>query len=150
MPDPGGQALENQTILVGVDASPNAEKAANFALQLAATARARLLLVFVVPPYMPEAEFPPPNVLEIMETEREAAELTLKELGAKLEGKGVKIATQVLLGNPASELSRISGNPEVAMVTIGKTGKGAIARLLLGSVALSLARSCPKPLVIVP
>src|SRR5262249_28740717 len=150
MPDPGGQALENQTILVGVDASPIAEKAANFALQLAATARARLLLVFVVPPYMPEAEFPPPNVLEIMETEREAAELTLKELGAKLEGKGVKIATQVLLGNPASELSRISGNPEVAMVTIGKTGKGAIARLLLGSVALSLARSCPKPLVIVP
>jgi nucleotide-binding universal stress UspA family protein len=36
------------------------------------------------------------------------------------------------------------------MITVGKTGKGAIARLLLGSVALALARTCPKPLVIVP
>jgi len=142
--------LETKIILVGFDASPMGEKAASFALQLAGAARARVLLVFVVPPYVPEAEFPPPNVPQIMEMERQAAELALKEIRAKLEGKGVEIATQVLLGNPANELSRLAENPEVAMVIIGKTGKGAIARLLLGSVALELARNCPKPLTIVP
>ena len=142
--------METKTILVGFDNSPTGEKAASFAVQLAAAARARVLLVFVVPPFVPEAEFPPPNVPQIMEMERQAAELALKEIRAKLEGKGVEIATQVLLGNPADELSRLSENPEVAMVIIGKTGKGAIARLLLGSVALQLARNCPKPLTIVP
>jgi nucleotide-binding universal stress UspA family protein len=88
--------------------------------------------------------------VEIMQTERQAAELALKEMRTKLEGKGVEIATQVLLGNPAEELNRLCEKPEVGMITVGKTGKGAIARLLLGSVALALARSCPKPLVIVP
>jgi len=142
--------LETQTIVVGFDGSPHGEKAANFALQLAGAAKARLLLVFVVPPYMPEAEFPPPDVPEIMETEREAAELTLKEIRTKLGGKGVEIDSQVLLGNPADELSRLADNREVAMVVVGRTGKGAIARLLLGSVPLALARNCPKPLTIVP
>ena len=142
--------METQTIVVGFDASANGEKAANFALQFAAAARARLLLVFVVPPYVPEAEFPPPNVPEMMEMEGEAAELALKEMRAKLEGKGVEIATQVLFGNPADELFRLSEKPEVAMVIVGRTGKGALARLLLGSVPLALARKCPKPLTIVP
>lgn len=142
--------MKNQTIVIAYDGSPNAEKAANFALQIATTSRARLLLVFVVPPYVPEADFPPPNVVEIMETEREAAELTLKGMQTKLEGKGVEIATQVLLGNPADELVRFCENPEVGMVAVGKTGKGAIARLLLGSVAQALVRNCPKPLVLVP
>lgn len=142
--------MSGQTIVVGFDGSPNGEKAANFALQLATTSRARLLLVFVVPPYVPEAEFPPPNVVEIMQVERQAAELALKEMRTKLEGKGVEIAAQVLLGNPADELARVCENPEVGMVAVGKTGKGALARLLLGSVALELARNCPKPLVIVP
>jgi len=142
--------VKKQTIVVAYDGSPNAEKAANFALQIATTSGARLLLVFVVPPYVPEAEFPPPNVVEIIETEREAAELTLKDIRTKLEGKGVEIGTQVLLGNPADELVRFSQNPEVGMVAVATTGKGAIARLLLGSVAEALVRHCPKPLVLVP
>jgi len=142
--------LNIKTIVIGFDGSPHAEKAANFALQLATSVRARLLLVFVVPPYVPEAEFPPPNVVEIMQVERQAAELALKEMRTKREGKGAEIATQVLLGNPAEELARLCENPEVGMLTVGKTGKGALARLLLGSVTLVLARACPKPLVIVP
>jgi nucleotide-binding universal stress UspA family protein len=100
--------LTVKTIVIGFDGSPNGEKAANFAFQLATSVHARLLLVFVVPPYVPEAEFPPPNVVEIMQTERQAAEFALKEMRTKLEGKGVEIATQ------------------------------------------ALARTCPKPLVIVP
>ena len=138
------------TILTGFDASPQAEDAAYFALELAKALRARLLLVFVVPPYVPTAEFPPPNVLEIMEVEQRAAEETLKEMQAKLDAKGVEIATKVVLGSPADELVRLSENPDVRTVAVGKTGKGAIARALLGSVALTLARTCPKPLVIVP
>jgi nucleotide-binding universal stress UspA family protein len=127
-----------------------AENAAQFALYLAKQVGARLVLVFVVPPYIPTAEFPPPNVLEIMEVEQEAAEAALKEMESKLDGEGVEIATQVVIGNPADEMIRLSENPEVGAVAVGKTGKGALARVLLGSVALTLARSCRKPLVIVP
>jgi len=142
--------LNIQTILTGFDASPNAEKAAHFALQLAKALQARLLLVFVVPPYVPEAEFPPPNILEVTEVERQAAEQVLKEMQSKLEAKGVAIATQVVLGKPAEEIVRLSENPEVGMVVVGRTGKGAIARLLLGSVTHTLARTCPKPVLIMP
>ena len=139
-----------QTILIGFDASPNAEKAAHFALQLAKALQARLLLVFVVPPYMPEADFPPPNILQVTEVERQAADQALKEMQEKLDGNGVAIATQVVLGKPADELVRLSENPEVGMVVVARTGKGAIARLLLGSVTHTLARTCPKPVLIVP
>ena len=89
-----------QTILIGFDASPNAEKAAHLALQLAKGLQARLLLVFVVPPYVPEADFPPPNIVEVTEIQREAAEQTLKEMQSKLDTEGVPIATQVVLGKP--------------------------------------------------
>lgn len=139
-----------ETILIGFDASPNAEKAAHFALQLAKALQARLLLVFVVPPYMPEADFPPPNILQVTEVERQAADQALKEMQEKLDGNGVAIATQVVLGKPADELVRLSENPEVGMVVVARTGKGAIARLLLGSVTHTLARTCPKPVLIVP
>jgi len=139
-----------QTILTAFDASPNAEKAAHLALQLAKGLQARLLLVFVVPPYMPEADFPPPNILEVTEVEREAAEETLKDMQSKLDTEGVAIATQVVLGKPGEEIVRLSENPEVGMVVVGRTGKGAIARLLLGSVTHTLARTCPKPVLIVP
>jgi len=142
--------LNIQTILIGFDASPNAEKAAHFALQLAKALQARLLLVFVVPPYMPEADFPPPNILQVTEVERQAADQALKEMQEKLDGNGVAIATQVVLGKPADELVRLSENPEVGMVVVARTGKGAIARLLLGSVTHTLARTCPKPVLIVP
>jgi nucleotide-binding universal stress UspA family protein len=138
------------TILTGFDGSPQAEDAAYFALELAKALRARLLLVFVVPPYVPTAEFPPPNLFEIMEVQKRAAEETLKEMQGKLDGKGVEIASQVVLGKPADEIVRLSENPEVRTVAVGRTGKGAIARALLGSVALTLARTCPKPLVMVP
>jgi len=142
--------LNIETILIGFDASPNAEKAAHFALQLAKALQARLLLVFVVPPYMPEADFPPPNILQVTEVERQAADQALKEMQEKLDGNGVAIATQVVLGKPADELVRLSENPEVGMVVVARTGKGAIARLLLGSVTHTLARTCPKPVLIVP
>ncbi len=138
------------TIVIGYDASPIAEKAASYALELASVFRSRLLLVFVVPPYVPAAEFPPPNTVAIIEQERQAAEQALKEMQAKLDGKGVAVATRVLLGSPAAEIARLAEEPEVGTVVAGRTGKGAIARVLLGSVALTLAKTCPKPLVLVP
>ncbi len=141
---------KDQMILTGFDGSPIAELAAYFALDLASKFRAGLMLVFVVPPYIPEAVFPPVNTVEITERERKAAELVLSDMRAKLDGKGVVVDTQVLLGNPADEIARFAQNPEVGAVVVGKTGKGAIARVLLGSVTLSLARTCPKPLILVP
>jgi nucleotide-binding universal stress UspA family protein len=142
--------LKTQTIVAAFDGSPNAEKAAHFALQLAKAFQARLLLVFVVPPYMPEAELPPPNILEVEEMERLAADQTLKEMQAKLDANGVTIATQTVIGKPGEEIVRLCENPEVGMAVVGRTGKGAIARLLLGSVTQTLARTCPKPIIIVP
>jgi nucleotide-binding universal stress UspA family protein len=100
---------------------------------------------------MPEADIAPgSNALELIETQRRAAEIAVNELKPKLEGNGVTVDGEVLLGDPATEISRLCENPEMGVVIIGRSGKGAIARMLLGSVALTLVKNCPKPVIVVP
>jgi nucleotide-binding universal stress UspA family protein len=55
-----------------------------------------------------------------------------------------------LCGNEAEQLSKVANDAEVDLVVIGSHGRGALGRLLLGSVASSLARICPRPLLVVP
>ena len=58
--------------------------------------------------------------------------------------------TEVLEGSPSAEMARAANDdPEVELVIVGRSGKGALQRAVLGSVATKLAQHCDKPVMIV-
>lgn len=61
-------------------------------------------------------------------------------------------ATEVVIrvGDPSLEIVRYATSQDVDLVVMGTHGRGAVARMLLGSVAEKVVRSAPCPVVTVP
>ena len=52
-------------------------------------------------------------------------------------------------GPAAATLSRVAKGGDVDLVVVGHRARGALARLLVGSVADRLVQICPKPVLVV-
>jgi nucleotide-binding universal stress UspA family protein len=124
-------------IVVGVDGSPTAQLAAQRALELARALGASVKLVHALPPliYPPEAMMVP--TIDFDAQRLEAAEQTMKETLASLApaSKGIALESQVLKGTPAETLVEVAEHQGAQMIVVGSRGRGAVSRLLLGSVA---------------
>ncbi|HTP50336.1 MAG TPA: universal stress protein [Anaeromyxobacteraceae bacterium] len=136
-------------ILVAVDGSEAALRAARMAADVAVRFGARLTLSYVVPRLLL-----PPDVygLTIAEVEREQrahADQLIHEALVKLGASGVEVETSVLSGPPAESIAEAAAAPDVDLVVVGSRGKGAVSRMLLGSVSDRLVHICPKPILVV-
>jgi len=136
-------------ILVAVDGSEAALRAARMAADVAVRFGARLTLAYVVPRLLL-----PPDVygLTIAEVEREQrahADLLIHEALVSLGESGVEMETAVLSGPPAESIAEAAQAPDVDLVVVGSRGKGAVKRMLLGSVSDRLVHICPKPILVV-
>lgn len=137
-------------ILVGVDGSPEALKAVEVAAELAGAQRAPLVLAYVI---MPLA-FPPdaygtllPAISE--EEEREARHcLKQAELRAKRSTENVE--SLVLRGPAAEKLAEAAKSSDAQLVVVGTRGRGAVKRVLIGSVSDRLVHTCERPVLVVP
>jgi len=136
-------------ILVAIDGSEPSQKATRMAVDIASRFGARLTLVYVVPRLLL-----PPDVygLTIAEVEREQrthAERLVNETLAKLGEPGVEVDTSILSGPPAESIAEAAAAPDVDLVVVGSRGKGAAARVLLGSTSDRLVHISPKPILVV-
>ncbi len=136
-------------ILVAVDGSECSQKAARMAADIALRFGSRLTLVYVVPQMLL-----PPDVygLTLVEAEREHAayaEKLLGEAAVKLGEPGVQVDTQVLFGPPAETIAEAARAPDASLVVVGSRGRGAVARMFLGSVSDRLVHISPKPVLVV-
>ena len=137
-------------IVVGVDGSAESKQAAEFASTLAGPLGAELLLVFVA--LRPVPFGPEPYALGLAEwelTEREYANALLREMAARCSRGGAPVKTTFETGGPAEVIAELAGKEEVEFVVVGHRGRGAVKRLLLGSVADRLAQISPRPVLIV-
>lgn len=138
-------------ILLGFDDSEESRRAARMAAALAASRGSTLVVAQVVPPLMIPGDLPTFPEPQIIEQQMQDAEHEVGELVKELAGSGARVEGAVLRGFPAPELLRISEtDPDVELVVVGRAGKGAIARALMGSVSSRLAHACVKPVLIVP
>lgn len=142
--------MSTKTIVVGFDDSDPARRALAFAESLADTLGARLTLVHVVSHVYPMVgALPPVTWGEVEQAYRahakEILDKALHEVPTALQPK-----MEIRIGGGAEELSSVAESPDVIMVVVGSTGKGAITRALMGSVSGRLVRICPKPVVVVP
>lgn len=137
-------------ILVGVDGSSESRAAATFAAGLAGPSGAKLILVAVSAKGDPFASPELQTRLKVFEDEERAA-LTrmLQGLAVELRRPELTIETVVETGAPAAVLAELASSLDVDLVVVGHRGRGAMKRLLLGSVADRLVQICAKPVTVV-
>lgn len=139
-----------RNILVGYDESLPAKRALSLAEDLAIQYGARLLLVTVVP-FSPALGMglgmPPPAPTE---TEIAATRQILEREAARMRSEGRRVEVLVEVGDPASCLQAAGDRLEIDVTVLGRSGKGAVARVVMGSVTTALLHATCKPLIVVP
>ena len=139
----------SKRILVPVDLADDHPRELKFAAELARMLGAQVILLHVVdyvPTVLPvelPAGYPTPQ----LDVVRESAERKLAEVAKRFEG--LDVVTMVEIGAAAHEIVACAEREGVDQIVVGSHRHGAIARIVLGSVAERVARTAPCPVTIV-
>jgi nucleotide-binding universal stress UspA family protein len=134
------------TIICATDGSASAEKALPVATSLAKAMGGRLVLAHVNEVTVSGAGVP-------IGTGDKELQDALGEHVRKAEHEGVPVefrSAKAAAGDAASAIVRIAEDVEADLIVAGSRGRGPIAGLILGSVALRLLQSASCPVLIVP
>jgi nucleotide-binding universal stress UspA family protein len=137
-------------ILVGVDGSDPAQRAARRAFSLAPRLGDSVTLMHVLPP--PPVFSEPAVVLNIAELEQriyESGKALLGKLAAEGRGLGVQIDEQILSGPAAEMLAQAAQADDIEFVVVGSRGRTLVGSMLLGGISHRLVHICKKPVLIV-
>lgn len=138
-------------ILVGTDFSARAHLALRYGAEFATVFHAELLLCHVLEPIDFLATLPPVGESYIPANLPQLQEQQAKDQCEKLLAELQIPNTRIILvhGTPFAELVRAARNEEADLLILGTHGRGAIAHLLLGSVAERVVRAAPCPVLTV-
>ena len=137
-------------ILVGVDGSDPAQRAARHAFALASRLADSVTLVHVLPP-PPVLSEPAvvPNMAELERQVYESGKAVLDKLAGEGRDRGVQVETQILSGPAAEVLAEAAKADDVELVTVGSRGRTLVGSILLGGTSHRLVHICKKPVLIV-
>jgi len=79
----------------------------------------------------------------------EQAQKYLDRIAKAMEAKGIKVSTEVLLGDPAEEIIIYAKHPGCDVIVISSHGRSGISRWTHGSVADRVFRGSPVPVLMV-
>jgi len=140
-------------ILVAVDGSPTSKRALREAVRLTKSSHAVLRIVHVVDVVNINAETSADqNAYE--ESLRKVGERTLKEAAAVARKTGVAAEARLLEVHSmnervADEIGREAKKWRADVIVVGTHGRSGLRHLLLGSVAESVIRIAPKPVLLI-
>jgi len=137
-------------ILVGVDGSEAAQRAARRAFALAAKLGESVTLLHVLPP--PPVLSEPSVLINVAELERhvyQAGKALLEKLAADGRAAGVQVDTQLLSGSAAEIIAQAAQPEDVDFLVVGSRGRTLVGSMLLGGTSHRLAHICKKPVLIV-
>ncbi|WP_343574821.1 universal stress protein [Mycobacterium sp.] len=125
-------------VVVGIDGSQAAIRAAEWAVDEAMNREIPLRLIHVIPEHVEPA---PMAAVGNVQMEVEYGETALRIASAAVEATGmpVKVETELGRGNPVTTL--VAESRSAAMLCIGSVGIGHFAQALLGSTAAELAEA---------
>ena len=137
-------------VLVPHDGSPQAEAALDYALE--EFPEATLTVLHVIDPsdtgYSAGAMLP-----DFSEQWYEHAKETAEEIFEAARGaaadRGVDLETVRVLGRPSRQIIDYADEHDVDHVVIGSHGRSGVSRILLGSVAETVARRSPVPVTVI-
>lgn len=141
-----------QKLLYATDLSAASRPAWGYARLLARTLRAELVALHVVPPVpIPlEGGFPPGLYQDLLTGARRDGEVGLAELVREAAGSGVRVVPRLEEGPPAPRILEVLRQVGADLLAVGTHGRTGLGRILLGSVADTLVRQAPCPVLTVP
>lgn len=137
-----------QKILVAVDKGPIAAHALAVALELSTALKAQIAVIHVMEPqvsYGSTAGVPRSELTQMVRNE--GAEV----LAALRRDRGLPDFVREFLegGQPAEEIVRVAREWGADVIIMGSHGRDGVSRLLVGSVAESVLRKAPCPVLVV-
>ncbi|HTW01859.1 MAG TPA: universal stress protein [Streptosporangiaceae bacterium] len=139
-------------IVVGVDGSPNSERALDWAMNQAAAVRVPLTVIAVheVPksywggiPVIGPADAP------LLEKLRQAAEEMTQRAASRLgDGGPPSVTVHAVSGFVVKEL--VDASQDADLVVVGSRGGSGFARVVMGSVSSEVVQHSACPVVIIP
>ena len=137
------EALKMKTILVPLDGSDLAARALPFATALAKRAGWSILLLAAVDTLSAPDEEAKPGMIH-------AARATLDEVAAGLTAAGITTRTRAVAQQPETAILEATADEDVTLVAMSTHGRSGIGRFIYGSVADTVFRHAPVPVLTVP
>ncbi len=140
-----------KTIIVPTDFSPIATNAMHYALDMAKSVNASILLLHVY--QVPVSFTDTPIVLVSIEDLRKGAEEQIAHLKTEVEhltSGSLKVYTETRLGTVADELENLCNKINPFAVVMGTKGASGVERILFGSNTLTAIRHLTWPVICVP
>jgi nucleotide-binding universal stress UspA family protein len=137
--------LPIRTILHPTDFSAESHSAFEVASSLARDYKAKLLLLHVVPP--PRVYAPDGIAVPFPVEEPANARANLDQL--KPADATIAVEREVREGDAATEILKFAEEKQVDLIVMGTHGTSGLTRLLVGSVAESVLRKAPCPVLTV-
>ena len=140
-------------ILVPIDFSAPSDVALRYAVSLAEAFGAQLQLLHVVERPVEQqwaAELAMVAAIDIEAEARAKSDTALAQLLTKAERERHAAKLVTVTGAPFLEIVRYARREAIDLIVMGTHGRGAIAHLLVGSVAENVVRKAPCPVLTVP
>jgi nucleotide-binding universal stress UspA family protein len=137
-------------ILHPTDFSGASAPALKLALDLARADRAELLIAHVINPIVPvagEGYLSPRMYEDLARSQRAHAARQLDRLVARARKARARARPLLLEGSPHERITRAAKARRADLIVMGTHGRGAVARLFLGSVAERVVGSAPCPVL---
>jgi len=138
-----------QKILCPVDFFKPSKQAFQYAVKLAANYEARVHALHVVAPVIPAAYGAPFSAQDLTADLEKESKRLLQKLQTEAGKSGVRVTTEVRLGDIDIEIRRAVDAQKADLVVMGTHGRRGFERLVMGSVAERMLRHCPIPLITV-
>ncbi|MFQ5961904.1 MAG: universal stress protein, partial [Candidatus Methylomirabilales bacterium] len=140
-----------QRILWATDLSPVSERGWRYTLTLANLLGADVILIHVVHPneFAGLADQPAPPPKHWMERYLAPLERELEQRGRAVEAQRLNARWKVLVGVPAEVIVRQAQAEEADLIVVGTHGRTGLRHVVLGSVAETVIRKAPCPVLAV-
>jgi nucleotide-binding universal stress UspA family protein len=134
-------------LLLATDLTEASASATNEAFELATRLDASLLVVSVIDPgslLLPGGRF-----RARLDQVRERQEQLAQALVERGRAAGIDVSFLIWTGDPGDMIVEAAEAEHADMVLVGSHGRGAVGRLLLGSVSEHVVRNAPCPVLVV-
>ena len=136
------------SIVVATDFSPCSRAAVRLAAALARRQQVPLVMVHALEPPAVDVPLVPIGAAEWEQNLMTAAEVGVAHQASEIRQGGLVVETRVVIGSAESVILEVATADRSQMIVMGTHGRKRGAHLFLGSVAESVVRSAPCPVVV--
>ena len=139
-------------ILCPVDFSDSSNHALQYAIAFSKAHAASLHLLHVIQPLSYGVGVDGIDVstsVDVLDTLQESCRDQLKRLGEMVATEEIDATTNIVIGTPFIEITRMAREEAMDMIVLGTHGRTGLAHMLIGSVAERVVRKAPCPVLTV-